>query len=115
MTTTEQQTTQRNTKEMGDVDERLRQAILDKRQAQIRELTATIDQLQRQADQVAEGVRSETGRRLDDLRAARESAMARLEELKRSIQETQAGLLVQNNEAFQSISDSFHAFVNSQT
>jgi uncharacterized coiled-coil DUF342 family protein len=115
MTTTEQQTTQRTTKEMGDVDERLRQAILDKRQAQIRELTEKIDQLQRQADHVAEGVRSETRSRLDDLRAARDAAMARLEELKRSTQETWAGLLMQTDEAFQSMSDHFHAFVNSQT
>ncbi|MEA5441587.1 hypothetical protein [Cyanobium gracile] len=113
--TTQQHIVSRSSQEMANVDERLRQAILDKRQAQIQELSDKIDQLQNQAKQVAEGVRDETQSKLKELRAARDAATSRLQELQRSSQDAWSGLLEQTDEAFQSMSDRFHAFVNSQS
>ncbi|WP_216903536.1 hypothetical protein [Synechococcus sp. CCY 9618] len=114
MTSTQQQTSTRSSGNMDNVDERLRQAILDKRQAQIQELSEKIDRLQNQARQVADDVRSETQSKIDDLKAARDAATARLEELKQGTQETWSSLLEQTDEAFQSMSDRFHSFVNNQ-
>jgi uncharacterized coiled-coil DUF342 family protein len=113
--TTQQPTISRSSQEMDNVDDRLRQAILDKRQAQIQELSEKIDQLQHQAKQVAEGVRDETERKLAELRAARDAANSRLQELQRSTQDAWSGLLEQTDDALQSVSDRFHAFVNSQS
>ena len=113
--TIQQPTINRSSQEMANLDERLRQAILDKRQAQIQELSDKIDQLQHQARQVAEGVRDETESKLEELRAARDAARSRLQELQRSTQEAWSSVLEQTDEALQSVSDRFHAFVNSQS
>ncbi len=115
MTSTQRNTSNRSSAQMDNVDERLRQAILDKRQAQIQEFSEKIDQLQNQARQVADEVRNRTQSRMDELRAARDAATARLEELKQSTQETWEGLLAQTDEAFQTMSDRFHSFVSSQS
>ncbi len=115
MTSTQLNTSSSSSARMDNVDERLRQAILDKRQAQIQEFSEKIDQLQNQARQVADEVRNRTQNQLDELQSARDAAMSRLEELKQGTQETWSGLLAKTDEAFQSMSDRFHSFVNSQS
>ena len=115
MTTTSHTSSNPSSQQMADVDERLRQAILDKRQAQIRELSERIDQLQNQTRQVTEEVREGTLRRIEDLKAARDAAASHLEGLKQATQDTWAQLLEKTDNAFQSMSDRFHAFVNGQT
>lgn len=113
--TTQQPTINHSSQEMANVDERLRQAILDKRQSQMKELSDKVDQLQHQAKQVAEGVRDEAESKLEKLRAARDAASSRLQELQHSTQDAWANVLEQTDEALQSVSDRFHAYVNSQS
>lgn len=115
MTTAQQPTGNRSSQEMVNVDERLRQAILDKRQAQIAELSERMDQLQNQTKHVAENLGSETERKLNALKEARQTALSRLDDLRQGTQDNWAGLLEQADQALQSMSDRFHAFVNSQT
>ena len=77
--TTQQPTINYSSQEMANVDERLRQAILDKRQSQMKELSDKIDQLQHQTKQLADSVRAETESKLKELRAARDAASSRLQ------------------------------------
>lgn len=115
MTMTETQATNRIGTEKRDVDERLRQAILDKKQAQIEAWTIQIEQLRERLQTVAGDVRSETEQHLNDLIAAKDQAIVKLEQLKKSTQQTWADVLSQTDEAFQNLADRFHRFAQKQS
>ncbi|MEB3322289.1 MAG: hypothetical protein VKI81_05650 [Synechococcaceae cyanobacterium] len=105
-------TTQQN---QAKVDERLRQAIIDKKRQQIEEWSDRISKLQARVQQSVANVRRESYRQLEDLIAARDAASARLEKLVDSTQETWSDVLQQTDSAFQALADRFHGFVNSHT
>lgn len=101
--------------DQSQVDERLRQAILDKKEAQIEAWTMQIEQLREHLKDVAANVRQETEQRLSDLVAARDRALTRLEQLKQSTQQSWAEVLSHTDAAFQELADRFHSFAEGKS
>ncbi len=96
-------------------DEQLRQAILDKKQAQIEAWSAQIDQLQQGLQNAAESVRTETEKRLAELRQARDQAQVQLESLQQATKDSWDSLLQHSDSFFQDLAGRFHEFVSSQS
>ncbi|MCP9928091.1 hypothetical protein KBY90_09405 [Cyanobium sp. CH-040] len=101
--------------ELRRANEQLRQAILDKKEAQIQAWSAQIEQVQQSLNSVAESVRDETGKRLAELRQARDQARAQLDTLQQASQDSWASLLQQSDGFFQELSRHFHEFVVEHT
>ncbi|QNI69698.1 hypothetical protein [Cyanobium sp. NS01] len=95
-------------------NEQLRQAILDKKQAQIEAWSAQIEQLQQGMQSVAENLRDETEKRLEELRQARGQARAQLESLQQATQDSWDSLLQKSDHFFQDLAERFHAFVSAE-
>lgn len=109
------QTTTRNHVDQSQVDERLRKAILDKKQAQIEAWSRQIEQLQEGLQNVTSSLRSETEKRLLDLTEARDRAIKHLDQLQQSTHETWASILQQSDEVFQDLAERFHAMAQDQS
>lgn len=107
--------TQRNigneVKGLGQVDERLRQAILDKKQAQIKAWSRQIEHLQQALQTVSSELRFETEKRLIEMTDAQNQAFAQVESLKRATQEKWDMLLIQTDHLLQDLATRFHEFV----
>jgi chromosome segregation ATPase len=99
----------------GNVDARLRQAIIDKKEAQIKEWSEQIDQVQATLQNTADGVRSDAGQKIEELKSARDAARARLDELTQATRETWSDVLKQTDSVFQTMSDRFHEFVSNNS
>ena len=63
-------------------EDELRQAILDKKQEQIKDWSNHIKNLQQTLESVSPGLRIETEKRVNDLTDARDQAFAKVESLK---------------------------------
>ena len=96
-------------------NEQLRQAILDKKQAQIEAWSAQIDEMQQRLQSAAESVRGETEKRLAELRQARDQANVQLESLQKATQDSWESLLQQSDTFFQELAGRFHEFVSKQS
>ncbi|CAK6690551.1 hypothetical protein [Synechococcus sp. CBW1107] len=92
-------------------NEELRQAILDKKEAQIEAWSAQIAKMQQGLQTVAEGVRDETEKRLAELLQARDQARVQLESLQKATQDSWDSLLQQSDTFFQDLAKRFHEFV----
>ncbi len=95
-------------------NEQLRQAILDKKNAQIEAWSAQVEQMQQNLDSAAESVRGESEKRLAELRQARDQARVQLEGLQQATLESWETLLQQSDNFFQDLSSRFHEFVMKQ-
>ena len=95
----------------SQVDERLRQAILDKKQAQTNAWSQQIEHLDQTLQYVSSELRVETGNRVIELTNARDQALAQVENLKWASQENWHALLMQTDHLFQDLATRFHEFV----
>lgn len=95
----------------SQVDERLRQAILDKKQAQIEAWSRQIEQLQKTLQSVSSELRVETEKRVIELSEARDQAFTQVESLRRATQENWETLLMQTDHLLQDLATRFHEFV----
>ncbi|MCP9886336.1 hypothetical protein KBY96_00065 [Cyanobium sp. ATX 6A2] len=97
------------------VDERLKQAILDKRQAEIDAWNHQIEQLKGSLNQLSEEARQEAQKRLDQLVQAREEGMEQLQHLRQATRSNWETLLQQSDATFQNLADRFHNLVENNT
>lgn len=89
-------------------DEQLKQAILNKKQAQIDAWSLQIDRLRQSLDSAADTVRAVTEQRLADLEQARDQGLDQLEGLRQATRETWGSLLRQSDDLFQDLASRFH-------
>ncbi len=115
MTTTNQTMNAVTQEDRSAVDDRLRQAILDKRQAEIDAWNNQIEQVRSSLDQLTDEARQEGQKRLDQLVQARDQGIAQLKQLQEATQTNWDNLLQQTDAAFQNLADRFHALVESNT
>jgi len=111
MTNTTQRSDSNQVDGQSQVDERLRQAILDKKQAQIEAWSRQIEHLQQAVHSVSSELRVETEKRVIELTDARDQAFAQVERLKRATEENWDTLLMQTDHLFQDLATRFHEFV----
>ncbi|MFO7629560.1 MAG: hypothetical protein R6W06_08620 [Prochlorococcaceae cyanobacterium] len=111
MTNTTERPSSNQAEGQSQVDERLRQAILDKKQAQIKAWSQQIEHLQQTLQTVSSELRFETEKRVIELTDARNQAFAQVESLKRATQENWDTLLMQTDHLFQDLATRFHEFV----
>lgn len=97
------------------VDERLKQAILDKRQAEIDAWNNQIEQLKGSLNQLSDEARQEAQKRLDQLVQAREQGMEQLQHLRQATRSNWETLLQQSDATFQNLADRFHSLVEKNT
>ena len=107
--------TSRSEVDQQRADEQLREAILAKKQAQLQTWSAQIEQMQQGLLSMAENLRGETGKRLAELRQARDQARTQLERLQQATQESWESLLQESDSFFQDVARRFHAFVSRQS
>ncbi len=96
-------------------DERLRQALLDKRQAEIEAWNRQIEQFRDNLKGFAEDARAEALKRLDAMVQARDQGIEQLRELRQATHDNFDGLLRQTDTAFQKLADQFHSLVQRNT
>jgi len=111
MTNTIQQPISNQVEGQSQVDKHLRQAILDKKKAQIQAWSQQIEHLQKALLSVSSEVRVETEKRVIELTDARDQAYAQVERLQRATQENWDTLLMQTDHLFQDLATRFHEFV----
>jgi glycyl-tRNA synthetase beta subunit len=111
MTGTAQQPISTQVEGQSQVDERLRQAILDKKKAQIEAWSQQIEQLQQAMQSVSSELRVATENRVIELTEARDQAFAQVESLRRATQENWETLLMQTDHLLQDLATRFHEFV----
>jgi glycyl-tRNA synthetase beta subunit len=111
MANTTQQPISNQVDGQSQVDERLRQAILDKKQAQIEAWSQQIEHLQQALQSVSSELRVEAQKRVIALTDARDQALTQVESLKRASQENWHALLMQTDHLFQDLATRFHDFV----
>ncbi len=111
MTNTTQRPISNQVEGQSQVDEHLRQAILDKKQAQIKAWSQQIEHLQQTLQNVSSELRVETEKRVIELTDARDQAFAQVESLKRATHENWHTLLMQTDHLFQDLATRFHEFV----
>ncbi|EAQ74779.1 hypothetical protein [Synechococcus sp. WH 5701] len=111
MTNTTQRPFGNQVEGQSQVDERLRQAILDKKQAQIEAWSQQIEKLQQALQSVSSELRVETEKRVIELTEARDQAFAQVESLRRATQENWETLLIQTDHLLQDLATRFHEFV----
>lgn len=115
MTNTISQPTTRDDVDQSQVNEQLRKAILDKKQAQVEAWSKEIEKLQASLANVADNVRNETAKRVADLTEARDKAREQFNRLQQSTQETWGSILQQSDEVFQDLAERFHAMAQDQS
>ncbi len=115
MSNTTQRSISTQVEGQSQVDERLRQAILDKKQAQIEAWTQQIEQLQQALQGVSSELRVATEKRVIELTEARDQAFAQVESLRRATQENWETLLMQTDHLLQDLATRFHEFVERST
>lgn len=108
-------TTNRSDVDQSQVNEQLRTAILDKKQAQVEAWSKQIETLRAGLQDAAATMRNETEKRVADLTEARDQASEQLVRLQNSTQETWASILQQSDELFQDLAERFHFFVDAQS
>jgi DNA anti-recombination protein RmuC len=108
-------TNTRSDVDQSQVNEQLRAAILDKKQAQVEAWSKQIETLRAGLQDAAATVRNETEKRVADLTEARDQASEQLVRLQSSTQETWASILQQSDELFQDLAARFHAFADAQS
>jgi ElaB/YqjD/DUF883 family membrane-anchored ribosome-binding protein len=107
--------TTRDDVDQSQVNEQLRKAILDKKQAQVEAWSKEIEKLQASLQDVADNVRNESAKRVADLTEARDKAREQLDRLQQSTQETWGSILQQSDEVFQDLAEHFHAMAQNQS
>lgn len=112
MTTTTQQTSTSNVGDQSQVDAQLKQAIVDKKNAQIQAWSQQINQLQQAMQSVSSELRSESEQKISDLTAARDQAVTQVHNLQQATQDNWEALLKQTDQLFQGLADRFHGFVD---
>ncbi|NQV09823.1 MAG: hypothetical protein HQ527_01445 [Cyanobacteria bacterium] len=108
-------TTTRSDVDQTQVNEQLRKAVLEKKQAQVEAWSMQIEKLQEGLKDAAANVRDETEKRVADLTEARDQASEQLAQLQQSTQETWASILEQSDEVFRDLAERFHAFTEGQS
>lgn len=108
-------TTNRSDVDQSQVNEQLRTAILDKKQAQVEAWSKQIETLRAGLQDAAATMRNETEKRVAELTEARDQASEQLVRLQNSTQETWASILQQSDELFQDLAERFHSFVDAQS
>ncbi|TVS01462.1 MAG: hypothetical protein EA413_13930 [Cyanobium sp. PLM2.Bin73] len=103
------------TSNQAQVDERLKQAILDKRQAEIDAWNTKIVQLRSNLNQLTDDARQETQKRVDQLVQARDQGLEQLQQLRQASQNNWESLLQQSDATFQKLADRFHDLVEKNT
>ena len=111
MTNTNQVMTTGAQQDSAAVDERLKQAILDKRQSDIDAWNRHIEQLEGNLNQLTDEARQEAQKRLDQLMQARDQGMEQLQDLRQATQSNWETLLQQSDATFQNLADRFHKLV----
>lgn len=111
MTNTTQRPSSNQAEGQSQVDERLRLAILDKKEAQIKAWSQQIEHLQQTLQSLSSELRVKTEKRVLELTNARDQALAQVDSLKRATQENWETLLVQTDHLFQNLANRFHEFV----
>lgn len=96
-------------------DEQLKQAILDKRQAEIDAWNNQIDQFRNNLQSLADDARLEAQKRLDNVVQARDQGVDQLKRLRDATQENYERLLKESDTAFQQLADQFHGLVENNT
>jgi glycyl-tRNA synthetase beta subunit len=112
MTNTSERSISNQVEAQSQVDERLRQAILDKKHAQIEAWSQQIEHLQQVLHSVSSELRVETEKRVIELSDARDQAFAQVERLKLASQENWDTLLMQTDHLFQDLATRFHELVD---
>jgi DNA anti-recombination protein RmuC len=97
------------------VDENLKQAILDKRQAEIDAWNNQIEQFRDNLQNLADDARQETQKRLDSVVEARNQGVEQLRQLRDATQDNFERLLKESDTAFQKLADQFHGLVEDNT
>ncbi|MEO1004183.1 MAG: hypothetical protein AAFX65_13885 [Cyanobacteria bacterium J06638_7] len=113
MTTTNQTIPSTTQESREAVDERLRQAVLDKRQSEIEAWNRQIEELRSGLSNLTEDARQEIEKRVDQLLQARDQGMEQLQRLQEATQDNWQQLLEQSDATFGSLADRFHALVES--
>lgn len=108
-------TTTRSDLDQTQVNEQLRKAVLEKKQAQVEAWSMQIERLQEGLKDAAANVREETEKRVADLTEARDRASEQLVRLQQSTQDTWSSLLQQSDAVFQDLAERFHAFTEGQS
>lgn len=111
MTNTTQRPSSDQAEGQSQVDERLRLAILDKKEAQIKAWSQQIENLQQTLQGLSAELRLKTEKRVLELTNARDQAFDQVNILKRATQENWETLLVQTDHLFQNLATRFHEFV----
>jgi glycyl-tRNA synthetase beta subunit len=111
MTNTTQRPISGQVEGQGQVDQRLRQAILDKKEAQIKAWSQQIEHLQEALKNVSSELFVEAEKRVIELTEARDQAFTQVESLQRATQENWDTLLIQTDHLFQDLANRFHEFV----
>lgn len=115
MTTTNQPMMSPTQEDRSAVDERLRQAVLDKRQAEIEAWNRQISEVRDNLNQLTDEARKEAQKRLDQLVQARDQGMEQLTRLREATQSNWESLLQQSDTTFQALADRFHNLVENNT
>jgi hypothetical protein len=97
------------------VDVRLKQSLLDKRQADTDAWNRHIEQLEGNLNQLTDEARQEAQKRMDQLVQARDQGMEQLRHLRRATQGNWGTLLQQSDATFQNLADHFHYLVEKNT
>lgn len=111
MTNTTQRPSSNQAEGQSQVDERLRLAILDKKEAQIKAWSQQIEHLQQTLQSLSSDLRVKTEKRVLELTNARDQALDQVNTLKRATQGNWETLLVQTDHLFQNLATRFHEFV----
>jgi vacuolar-type H+-ATPase subunit H len=115
MTNTNQVMTTGAQEDSAAVDERLKQSILDKRQADIDAWDRQIEQLEGNFNQLTDEARQEAQKRLDQLVQARDQGMEQLQHLRQATRSNWETLLQQSDATFQNMADRFHNLLEKNT
>lgn len=111
MTNTTQRPSSNQAEGQSQVDERLRLAIIDKKEAQIKAWSQQIEHLQQTLQSLSSDLRVKTEKRVLELTNARDQALDQVNTLKRATQGNWETLLVQTDHLFQNLATRFHEFV----
>ena len=115
MTNTNQVMTTGAQEDSAAVDERLKQSILDKRQADIDAWDRQIEQLEGNFNQLTDEARQEAQKRLDQLVQARDQGMEQLQHLRQATRSNWETLLQQSDATVQNLADRFRNLVEKNT
>ena len=115
MNTTIQSNNTATAADRNAVDENLKQAILDKRQAEIDAWNNQIDQFRDNLQNLADDARQEAQKRLDSVVEARNQGVEQLRQLRDATQDNFERLLKESDTAFQKLADQFHGLVEDNT